>query len=163
MDGLWQALGWNSLISLEKQAGLQEYPRLSFSICQMSQLGQRSQLSYPGCPSASCSLSLTSKQVMFICNLKPATRKVFCWDFHFFEGLITKDRGKTGHHALFHISLRLFSFITNFFVHIIFTLGSAFLSSYPKSGNPPELRRPCSPPLVFVNFQATVMRLRQAS
>lgn len=134
--------------------GLRDYVCLGFPICQMSRLDQRSQLSSPGYPSASCSLSLTSKQLSLICNLKPATRKGCCRDFHFFEGLITKDRGKSRHHAPFHISLRLFSFITNFLVHIMFTLGSALLPGYPKSGNLPELRRPCSPPLVFADFSS---------
>lgn len=82
----------------------------------MSQLDLMLQFSHPGCPSESCGLpnnSLTSKQVISIYNLKPATRKEFCQNFHFFQELIPKEWGENRHHALFQISLHLFSFITN--------------------------------------------------
>lgn len=70
---------------------------------------------------------------MFIYNWKPVTRKVFCQNFRFFQGLITKDRGTTNTMLSF-TSYYIYSALLLLFVHMIFTLGSASLSSYPKLG-----------------------------
>lgn len=63
---------------------------------------------------AGCALSraLIPKVAPFDLQLE-GKRKVFCWDFHFSQGLIAEDRGESTHHALLHISLHLFSLITN--------------------------------------------------
>lgn len=67
---------------------------------EMSQLGHMLHFSYPRCPESHCvpGNSLAPKQIIFTDNLKPATGKVFCQNFHFFQ-----DWGGTKHRALFYI------------------------------------------------------------
>lgn len=96
----WKSACKASSTSLKDQAGPQECPWLSFPICQMSQLGHMLHFSYPRCPESHCvpGNSLAPKQIIFTDNLKPATGKVFCQNFHFFQ-----DWGGTKHRALFYI------------------------------------------------------------